>query len=110
MQGLNLEYMWDLVPILLGYVPLTLFMAVVGMACALVLASILAVERVFQIPVHQLLSRHTAAGSAVLVLLWLATGAIIPWHHQRRNRNDHGADAAFLGLYGREHSRSHPRG
>lgn len=51
MQGLNLEYMWDLVPILLGYVPLTLFMAVVGMACALVLASILAVERVFQIPV-----------------------------------------------------------
>ena len=51
MQGLNLEYMWDLVPVLLGYVPLTLFMAVVGMACALVLASILAVERVFQIPV-----------------------------------------------------------
>ncbi len=51
MQGLNLEYMWDLVPILLGYVPLTLFMAFVGMACALVLASILAVERVFQIPV-----------------------------------------------------------
>ena len=51
MQGLNLEYMWDLVPILLGYVPLTLFMAVIGMACALVLASILAVERVFQIPV-----------------------------------------------------------
>jgi putative amino-acid transport system permease protein len=43
--------MWGLVPVLLGYVPLTLLMALVAMACALVLASIMAVERVFRIPV-----------------------------------------------------------
>jgi putative S-methylcysteine transport system permease protein len=41
--------MWDLVPILLGYIPLTLFMALVGMFFALILASIMAVERVFRV-------------------------------------------------------------
>ncbi|WP_376870414.1 amino acid ABC transporter permease [Albirhodobacter sp. R86504] len=51
MRGLDLDYMWGLVPVLLGYVPLTLLMALVAMACALVLASIMAVERVFRIPV-----------------------------------------------------------
>ena len=51
MRALDLDYMASLVPVLLGYVPLTLFMALVGMACALVLASIMAVERVFRIPV-----------------------------------------------------------
>ena len=51
MQGLDLAYMLGLVPVLLSYVPLTLFMAVVAMALALVLASFLAVERVLRIPV-----------------------------------------------------------
>lgn len=50
MRGLDLEYMLGLVPVILGYVPLTLFMAVVAMACALVLASLLAVERVIKVP------------------------------------------------------------
>ena len=43
MRALDLDYMASLVPVLLGYVPLTLFMALVGMACALVLASVMAV-------------------------------------------------------------------
>ncbi|AHD12106.1 amino acid ABC transporter permease [Phaeobacter gallaeciensis] len=51
MQGLDIAYMLGLVPVLLSYVPLTLFMAVVAMALALVLASLLAVERVLRIPV-----------------------------------------------------------
>ena len=51
MRALDLDYMVSLVPVLLGYVPLTLFMAAIGMVCALVLASILAVERVFRVPV-----------------------------------------------------------
>ncbi|WP_281708031.1 amino acid ABC transporter permease [Phaeobacter italicus] len=51
MQGLDLAYMLGLVPVLLSYVPLTLFMAVVAMALALMLASFLAVERVLRIPV-----------------------------------------------------------
>ncbi len=50
MRGLDLDYMLGLVPVILGYVPLTLFMAVAAMACALVLASLLAVERVIKVP------------------------------------------------------------
>jgi putative amino-acid transport system permease protein len=43
--------MLGLVPVILGYVPLTLFMAVAGMVLALALASLLAVERVIRVPV-----------------------------------------------------------
>lgn len=50
MRALDFDYMWDLVPILLGYIPLTLFMALVAMFFALILASVLAVERVFRVP------------------------------------------------------------
>lgn len=50
MRALDLDYMLGLVPVILGYVPLTLFMAVAGMACALVLASLMAVERVIKVP------------------------------------------------------------
>jgi len=49
MRALDFQYMWDLIPILLGYVPLTLFMALVGMFFALILASVMAVERVFRV-------------------------------------------------------------
>ncbi|MFG6595996.1 amino acid ABC transporter permease [Sulfitobacter sp. 1A13368] len=51
MRALDLDYMLGLVPVILGYVPLTLFMAVAGMVCALILASLLAVERVVKVPV-----------------------------------------------------------
>ena len=51
MRGLDVNYMLDLVPVILGYVPLTLFMAVAGMAFALILGSLLAVERVVRVPV-----------------------------------------------------------
>ena len=51
MRALDLDYMLGLVPVILGYVPLTLFMAVAGMVFALILASLLAVERVAKMPV-----------------------------------------------------------
>jgi len=51
MQALDFEYMLGLVPVILGYVPLTLGMAAAGMVCALVLAALLAIERVIRVPV-----------------------------------------------------------
>lgn len=51
MQALDFDYMLGLVPVLLGYVPLTLGMALASMVFALVLAALLAVERVIRIPV-----------------------------------------------------------
>lgn len=51
MAGLNIAYMLDLIPVIAGYVPLTMFMAVVSMIAALILAAILAVIRVMRVPV-----------------------------------------------------------
>jgi putative amino-acid transport system permease protein len=51
MQALDLDYMLGLVPVILGYVPLTIGMALAAMVCALLLACLLAVERVVRIPV-----------------------------------------------------------
>jgi putative S-methylcysteine transport system permease protein len=51
MAGLDLGYMVGLVPVILGYVPLTLGMALAAMAVALVLAFLLAVVRVLKVPV-----------------------------------------------------------
>jgi putative S-methylcysteine transport system permease protein len=51
MRALDLEYMLGLVPVILGYVPLTLAMASVSMVLALIIASLLAVERVVRVPV-----------------------------------------------------------
>lgn len=71
---LDIAYMWDLVPVIAGYVPLTLFMAVVAMAAALVLAAILAIVRVLRLP---LLDRVVAVfisffrGTPLLVQLFL---------------------------------------
>lgn len=48
---IDLEYMAGLVPVILRYVPLTLGMAVVAMAIALLLAVVLAVVRVLKLPV-----------------------------------------------------------
>lgn len=59
---------------LLRYVPLTLFMATVGMIFALILASIMAVERVFKVPVLDVLVRLFISffrGTPLLVQLFL---------------------------------------
>jgi putative S-methylcysteine transport system permease protein len=48
---IDLEYMAGLVPVILRYVPLTLGMAVVAMAIALMLSAVLAVVRVLKVPV-----------------------------------------------------------
>jgi|TARA_R110002110_G_scaffold265659_4_gene481534 putative amino-acid transport system permease protein len=74
MRGLDFDYMLGLLPVLLGYVPQTLFMAFVGMVCALVLASALAVERVFRIPVLDVFVRLFISffrGTPLLVQLFL---------------------------------------
>lgn len=50
MSALDIEYMLGLVPVLIGYLPLTLGMAAAGMVLALILACLLAVVRVLAIP------------------------------------------------------------
>ncbi len=74
MRALDVDYMLGLLPVLLGYVPLTLFMAVVGMAFALVLAALMAVERVARIPVLDVFVRLFISffrGTPLLVQLFL---------------------------------------
>lgn len=51
MDVLNVEYMLGLVPVLLGYLPLTLQLAGIGMVLALILACLFAVVRVLGIPI-----------------------------------------------------------
>ena len=74
MRPLDTAYMWDLVPVIAGYVPLTLFMAIVAMAAALTLGSALAIVRVLRVPV---LDRIVAVfisffrGTPLLVQLFL---------------------------------------
>ena len=54
---------------------------------------------------HQLLPRHAAPGAALPLLLRPAAGLQRAHRDRRRHRRDHGADAAFLRLHGREHPR-----
>ena len=74
MRPLDTAYMWDLVPVIAGYVPLTLFMAIVAMVAALTLGSALAIVRVLRVPV---LDRIVAVfisffrGTPLLVQLFL---------------------------------------
>ncbi|WP_411838060.1 amino acid ABC transporter permease [Paracoccus sp. ME4] len=74
MRPLDTAYMGDLVPVILGYVPLTLFMAVIAMIGALALGAILAIVRVIRVPV---LDRVVAVfisffrGTPLLVQLFL---------------------------------------
>lgn len=71
---LNIDYMIGLLPVLLSYVPLTLGMASLSMALALMLASLLAVIRVLQIPVADPLTRLFVSffrGTPLLVQLFL---------------------------------------
>ncbi len=51
MRALDIDYMLGLVPVILGYVPLTIGMALAAMVCALLLACLMAVERVMRVPV-----------------------------------------------------------
>lgn len=74
MRPLDLDYMLSLVPVLVGYIPLTLFMAAVGMVFALILASAMAVERVFKVPVLDWFVRLFISffrGTPLLVQLFL---------------------------------------
>jgi len=74
MRPLDFDYMLGLVPILLRYLPLTLQMAAVGMALALVLACALAVIRVLRIPLlnaASLLFISFFRGTPLLVQLFL---------------------------------------
>ena len=74
MRALDLDYMLGLVPVILGYVPLTIGMALAAMVAALVLASLMAVERVVRVPVlDQLVQLFISffRGTPLLVQLFL---------------------------------------
>ncbi|KFB09229.1 amino acid ABC transporter permease [Nitratireductor basaltis] len=74
MRALDFDYMFGLVPILLSYVPLTLGMAAVSMVMALVLASLMAVVRVVNVPVLDGFTRFFISffrGTPLLVQLFL---------------------------------------
>lgn len=109
--------MLGLLPVILGYVPLTIGMALAAMAGALILASLMAVERVIRVPVLDAFVQLFISffrGTPLLVQLFLfflrlaADSARSGWH-QRRDGNDHGADAAFFCLYGRKYPCGDPR-
>lgn len=51
MRALDIDYMLGLVPVIMGYVPLTVGMALAAMVCALLLGCLMAVERVIRVPV-----------------------------------------------------------
>jgi putative S-methylcysteine transport system permease protein len=99
MRALDLDYMLRLVPVILGYVPLTLGMALAAMAIALVLASLLAVIRVLRVPV---LDRIVAVfisffrGTPLLVQLFLFYYGLPQVFAFLTNIN--GVTAAIMGL------------
>ena len=74
MRALDFDYMLGLVPVILGYVPLTIGMALAAMAGALMLASLMAVERVVRVPVLDLFVQLFISffrGTPLLVQLFL---------------------------------------
>jgi putative S-methylcysteine transport system permease protein len=74
MRALDLDYMIGLVPVLLGYVPLTLGMALAAMAAGIVLSFLLAVIRVLRLPVLDALAAVFISffrGTPLLVQLFL---------------------------------------
>lgn len=99
MRGLDLDYMTGLVPVILGYVPKTLAMASAAMVAALILAALLAVVRVFRIPlVDQLVALFISffRGTPLLVQLFLfyyGLPQLVP-----AMANIDGITAAVLGL------------
>lgn len=99
MRALDLDYMIGLVPIILGYVPKTLAMASAAMVAALVLAALLAIVRVFRIPVvDQFVTLFISffRGTPLLVQLFLfyyGLPQLLP-----SLANIDGVSAAILGL------------
>ena len=74
MRALDLDYMLGLAPVILGYVPLTLGMALAAMAAGLILAFLLAVIRVLRLPVLDRLAAIFISffrGTPLLVQLFL---------------------------------------
>lgn len=74
MDVLDVDYMIGLVPVLLGYLPLTLELAAVGMVLAMILACLFAVIRVLRIPVLNLFTILFISffrGTPLLVQLFL---------------------------------------
>lgn len=74
MKVLDVDYMLELVPVLLQYLPLTLEMATAGMVLALVLACLLAVVQVLKIPVLNRMTKLFISffrGTPLLVQLFL---------------------------------------
>jgi len=99
MQALDVDYMLGLVPVILGYVPLTLGMAAAAMVLALLLAGLMAVERVARVPVLDLFVRLFISffrGTPLLVQLFLfyfGLPQVIPAFTQIN-----GVTAAIIGL------------
>lgn len=99
MRPLDIDYMIGLVPIILGYVPKTLAMASAAMVGALILAVLLAVLRIFRIPVvDQIVALFISffRGTPLLVQLFLFYYGL-PQLMPSLTKID-GVSAAILGL------------
>lgn len=99
MYRLDLDYMAGLVPVILGYVPKTLAMASASMVLALVLASLLAVVRVFKLPViDQIVALFISffRGTPLLVQLFLFYYGLPQLIASLKNID--GVTAAIIGL------------
>jgi len=99
MRALDFDYMLGLVPVILSYVPITLAMAVASMVLALVLASLLAVERVIKVPVLDnlvVLFISFFRGTPLLVQLFLFYFGLPQLLPALANIN--GVTAAIMGL------------
>ncbi|UWQ54050.1 amino acid ABC transporter permease [Leisingera caerulea] len=99
MRALDFDYMLGLVPVILSYVPTTLAMAGASMVLALVLASLLAVERVIKVPVLDslvVLFISFFRGTPLLVQLFLFYFGLPQLLPALANIN--GVTAAIMGL------------
>ncbi|UWQ49946.1 amino acid ABC transporter permease [Leisingera caerulea] len=99
MRALDFDYMLGLVPVILSYVPTTLAMAGASMVLALVLASLLAVERVIKVPVLDslvVLFISFFRGTPLLVQLFLFYFGLPQLLPELANIN--GVTAAIMGL------------
>ncbi|MFV0300055.1 MAG: amino acid ABC transporter permease [Paracoccus sp. (in: a-proteobacteria)] len=99
MRGLDLDYMVDLAPVILGYVPKTMAMASVAMVLALALGALLAIVRVLKLPIIDQLTAVFISffrGTPLLVQLFLFYYGL-PQLVASLSRID-GVTAAIIGL------------
>lgn len=99
MKALDIAYMWDLVPVIAGYIPLTLFMALVSMGFALALSALLAIVRVLKLPVIDKIVAVFISffrGTPLLVQLFLFYYGLPQLFSFMTNIN--GVTAAIIGL------------